>query len=188
MAVWLWENERMQSLAQSLFQSVFPATFGRLFPRFLRRSAVAVACLLLAACGTAPKAPEQRPLSPEAQEVVLFSLGLLNTGYRFGGKNPEAGLDCSGMVSYVYSQAAGLKVKGSAADIAKQGKAVPIEAARPGDLLFFNTQNKPHSHVAIYLGDGRFVHAPSSRGKVRVDTLGTRYYADRLEEARSYFE
>lgn len=176
----------MQSLAQSPSQSVSPATLSVF--SLLRHWLLLLSLLLLSACGTTPRAPEQRPLSPEAQEVVLFSLGLLNTGYRFGGKNPEAGLDCSGMVSYVYGQAAGLKVRGSAADIAKQGRAIPVEAARPGDLLFFNTQNKPYSHVAIYLGEGRFVHAPSSRGKVRVDTLGTRYYAERLEAARSYFD
>lgn len=173
----------MQSLAQSRFSSVARVTFQRLLACFLS--------LLLAACASAPPAPApraERPLSPDAQEVVLFSLGLLNTGYRFGGKNPEAGLDCSGMVSYVYAQAAGRKVRGSAADIAKQGKPVAVEAARPGDLLFFNTQNKPFSHVAIYLGEGRFVHAPSSRGKVRVDNLGNRYYAERLEAARSYFD
>lgn len=177
----------MQSLAQSRFSSVTRVTFQRLLLRLLSWFLP----LLLAACASTPPAPAprvERPLSPEAQEVVLFSLGLLNTGYRFGGKNPEAGLDCSGMVSYVYAQAAGRKVRGSAADIARQGKPITVEAARPGDLLFFNTQNKPFSHVAIYLGEGRFVHAPSSRGKVRVDNLTNRYYAERLEAARSYFD
>lgn len=141
----------------------------------------------LAACGSLP--PSSSPqISPQAQEVVLFSLGLLDTGYRFGGKNPEAGLDCSGMVSYIFGQAAGLKVSGSAADIAKRGKPVERTQLRPGDLVFFNTQGKPLSHVGIYLGEARFIHAPSSRGKVRVDRLDARYYAERFETARSYFQ
>ncbi len=155
-------------------------------PRFW----ILLLALGLAACGSLPPAPPSGPqvVSAQAQEVVLFSLGLLDTGYRFGGKNPEAGLDCSGMVSYIFGQAAGLKVSGSAADIARRGKPVAREQLRPGDLLFFNTLGRPLSHVAIYLGDSRFIHAPSSRGKVRVDRLDNRYYADRFETARGYFE
>jgi cell wall-associated NlpC family hydrolase len=153
-------------------------------------------CLVLAACGTlnvpsgsAPVAVESRAaISDRAREVVMFALGLIETGYRFGGKNPEAGLDCSGMVSYVFNNAAGIRLAGSAADIARQGR--PIEAAdlRPGDLVFFNTLNRPRSHVGIYIGNGRFVHAPSGQGKVRTDTLGQGWFAGRFEEARTYFD
>jgi cell wall-associated NlpC family hydrolase len=139
----------------------------------------------LSACGSLPPAG---PVSPQAQEVVLYSLSLLDTGYRFGGKNPEAGLDCSGMVSYIFGQAAGLKVAGSAADIARRGRQVAREQLRPGDLVFFNTLGRSLSHVGIYLGEGRFIHAPSSRGKVRVDRLDASYYAERFETARSYFD
>ena len=64
--------------------------------------------------------------NPKANDVVLFALGLIETGYRFGGKNPEAGLDCSGMVSYVFDQSVNLKLKGSAADIARRGRIVDI--------------------------------------------------------------
>ena len=148
--------------------------------------------LLLSACGTAPAGRDrisERPAASETgNEVVLYALGLLDTGYRFGGKNPEAGLDCSGMVSYVYRQAAGLSVNGSAADIARRGQAVQRQGLRPGDLIFFNTLNRPLSHVGIYIGDQRFVHAPSSNGKVRIDRLDNRYYAQRYEMARSYFD
>jgi cell wall-associated NlpC family hydrolase len=92
------------------------------------------------------------------------------------------------MVSYIYDQAAGLRVRGSAADIARNGRAVPREALRPGDLVFFNTRNAPFSHVGIYVGDARFVHAPSSNGRVRIDRLGDRYYAQRYEAARTFFD
>lgn len=149
------------------------------------RLAVLCLALLLTACsgGPSPRAP-----SAAGGEVALFALGLLDTGYRFGGKNPEAGVDCSGMVSYVYGQAAGLRLTGSAADMARRGAAVDLDDAAPGDLLFFNTLGRPRSHVAIYLGDRRFVHAPSSRGRVRIDSLDTAYFAERFEEARRYLD
>lgn len=124
---------------------------------------------------------------PRAHDVVMFALGLIDTGYRFGGKNPEAGLDCSGMVSYVFDKAAGLRLAGSAADIARLGKPVGEAGLRPGDLLFFNTRNRPYSHVGIYIGDGRFVHAPNSNGKVRAESLTRGWFATRFEVARTYF-
>jgi len=152
---------------------------------------------LLAACGspgTRPAAsPEtiaqaSRPVSEKGNEVVLYAMGLLDTGYRFGGKNPEAGLDCSGMVSYIYGQAAGLRVQGSAADIARSSRPIERNALRPGDLVFFNTLNRSLSHVGIYIGDTRFIHAPSSNGKVRIDRLSDAYYAQRYETARTFFD
>lgn len=118
----------------------------------------------------------------------MYAMSLIDTGYRFGGKNPAAGLDCSGMVSYVFSHAVGVKLQGSAADIARRGHAIPLAQLRPGDLVFFNTRNKPYSHVGIYIGDDRFAHAPSTGGKVRLDSLKKGWYAARFEEARTYFE
>ena len=127
-------------------------------------------------------------VAEKAQDVVLFALGLVETGYRFGGKNPDAGLDCSGMVSYVYDKAANLRLGGSAADIARKGRPVDVAQLRAGDLVFFNTQNRPYSHVGIYIGDGRFVHAPNSHGKVRTESLKSGWFAARFEEARTYLE
>lgn len=127
--------------------------------------------------------------TPEGREVVMFALGLIGTQYRFGGKNPEAGLDCSGMVGYIYGNATRLKISGSAADIAKKGRNVSSQNLRPGDLVFFNTLNRPRSHVGIYIGEGRFVHAPSSTsGQVRIDELNSSYFSSRFEEARTYFD
>lgn len=123
-----------------------------------------------------------------AHEVAMFALGLVDTGYRFGGKNPASGLDCSGMVSYVFAKAAGLKLGGSAADIAKHGQEISRDRLRPGDLVFFNTRNRPYSHVGIYIGNDRFVHAPNSNGRVRTDSLTSSWFATRFEEARTYFD
>jgi cell wall-associated NlpC family hydrolase len=126
--------------------------------------------------------------NPKSNDVALFALGLIETGYRFGGKNPEAGLDCSGMVSYVYQKAIDMRLAGSAADLARQGKPVAATQLRPGDLVFFNTRNRPRSHVGIYIGDDRFVHAPNSRGKVRTESLKSGWFAARFEEGRTYFD
>ena len=153
--------------------------------------------VLLSACGTAPR-PAQVEVPPPVRlpsaadtrgnELALYAVGLIDTGYRFGGKNPDAGLDCSGMVAYIFDRAAGLRVGGSAADIARQGKPIARDNLRPGDLVFFNTRNAPFSHVGIYIGDERFVHAPSTNGRVRIDQLNARYYAQRFEAARTYFD
>lgn len=167
----------------------------------LRCLALSVA-VLAAACSTVPPAPPMAaptPASvptpmlgdqttPRGLEIALYAFGLIDTGYRFGGKNPEAGLDCSGMVSYIYDRSAGLQLRGSAADIARRGRQIERGELRPGDLVFFNTRNQPFSHVGIYIGDERFVHAPSTNGKVRIDRLRNRYYAERFQAARTYFD
>lgn len=156
-----------------------------------------LSALLLAACGspgprssasTETIAQASRPVSEKGTEVVFYAMGLIDTGYRFGGKNPEAGLDCSGMVSYIYGQAAGLRVQGSAADIARNGKPIDRAELRPGDLVFFNTLNRSFSHVGIYIGETRFIHAPSTNGRVRIDRLSDSYYAQRFQAARTFFD
>ncbi len=168
----------------------------------LRRFACLSAVMLLAACSTVPEAPRHSTAAPQtpaparssyfafpdeqhAQEMVLFALGLLDTGYRFGGRNPEAGLDCSGMVAYVVENISGQRLPHNAAQIAERTRPIPVEALAPGDLVFFNTLKRRHSHMGIYIGDGRFVHAPSSRGKVRVERLDNRYFAQRIDGART---
>ncbi|MCA1323169.1 C40 family peptidase [Herbaspirillum sp. alder98] len=158
------------------------------------------AALLLVACGSNPVAPpierlpgaepSSQPALPATEagnEVAIYALSLIDTGYRFGGKNPSAGLDCSGMVSYIFGQAANYRISGSAADIARRGRQIDPAQLRAGDLVFFNTMNKPFSHVGIYLGDGRFVHAPSTNGRVHITRMDNPYFSRRFEMARSYF-
>lgn len=164
------------------------------------RQALPVALLLLtlAGCGSAPHISKgritvdtfqnERQASPAAQEVAMYALMLLRTGYRFGGKNPDAGLDCSGMVAYVYREAAGKPLTGNAASFAREGRETGFDQLRAGDLVFFNTLGRPFSHVGIYLGKGEFIHAPNSRGRVRVDKLTNRYWSERLEMARTLLD
>lgn len=155
----------------------------------LRAALLTVAVVLfVTACGAARLAPppDTPEIAAKRDNIIFFSLGLIDTGYRFGGKNPEAGLDCSGMVSYVFREAADLRVSGSAADIAKRGREIDKRDLRPGDLVFFNTLGRSFSHVGIYIGNGKFIHAPSSRGKVRIERMDNRYFAQRFEMARTY--
>jgi cell wall-associated NlpC family hydrolase len=121
-----------------------------------------------------------------AQEAAIYALALIGNHYRFGGRNPDSGVDCSGMVSWIYEQVAGLQLPHNAEQIASLSRPVAREALQPGDLVFFNTSGKPYSHVGIYAGDGRFVHAPSSRGKyVRTDTLDSGWFAQRVSGLRT---
>lgn len=121
----------------------------------------------------------------QSREMVLFALGLLDTGYRFGGRNPEAGLDCSGMVAWIVENISGKRLPHNAAQIAARTRPIEPAALQPGDLVFFNTRQRRHSHMGIYIGDGRFVHAPSSRGSVRVERLDRGYFAPRIDGART---
>ena len=157
-----------------------------------------LALAVLAGCSSVPRVSAPAPDAPagerqyfaldhaaQAEEMVLFALGLLDTGYRFGGRNPEAGLDCSGMVAYIVENISGRRLPHNAAQIAQRTRPIPVTSLRPGDLVFFNTRQQQHSHMGIYIGDGRFVHAPSSRGAVRVERLDNRYFAQRIDGART---
>lgn len=121
----------------------------------------------------------------QAGEVALYALGLLETGYRFGGRNPAAGLDCSGMVSWVVENISGKRLPHNAAQIAGLTRPIKLDELQSGDLIFFNTLQRPHSHMGIYIGEGRFIHAPSSRGKVRIEQLDNRYFASRIDGVRT---
>lgn len=126
-------------------------------------------------------APEQR------QEVVMTALGLMGSPYRYGGNHPASGFDCSGLVNYVFHTAAGAplpRTSGKQADVARR---VSRRQLREGDLVFFNTLGRPNSHVGIYIGDGRFVNAPSSGGHVRIDRLDNPYFSRRFDSARTLF-
>lgn len=112
-------------------------------------------------------------------------MSLLKTNYRFGGKTPERGLDCSGLVSYVYERALGLQVSGNSKSMSKMGRSVKKTELAAGDLVFFNTRGFSASHVGIYIGSGQFIHAENSRTGVKLNKLTDSYYAKRYEGART---
>lgn len=120
-------------------------------------------------------------LSPEALFVALAALG---TDYRRGGKAIATGFDCSGLVAHVYAQAYGLKLPHNARAQSERGMPVPVESLAIGDLVFYNTLGQPFSHVGIYVGDGRFLHAPKPGAVVRTESMRSSYWTKRFNGAR----
>ncbi len=112
----------------------------------------------------------------KAQEVLINALSLTGIRYRYGGKSPDTGFDCSGFVRYVFQQATNLTLPPTARAISQMGKKIAKDDLQPGDLVFFNTLKKTFSHVGIYIGNNRFIHSPSAGGVVRVDNLNTDYW------------
>ena len=165
----------------------------RTAPDHLRRHTVLLA-LVLGGCASvpapapAPAAQTLRPPQPERNDIALYAMGLLDTRYRWGGRGPATGFDCSGLVSHVFKEAVGLRVQGSSAELGQKVRPVPPEQLQPGDLVFFNTLGARHSHVGVYVGEGRFVHASNPRTGVRIDQLSNRYYAQRFEGAGSLLD
>jgi len=153
---------------------------------------------LLALCAGAParaaatgKAPDKSALSKptaalleKAQDVAIFALGLIGVDYHFGGETPASGVDCSGLVRYVFSQTTGISLPRTSAQMGKVGARVARVDLVPGDLVFFNTRHFVNSHVGIYLGDNRFVHAPSRGSEVRIASLDDAYWRKRFDGAR----
>ena len=119
-----------------------------------------------------------------ASSVALQALAYLGTPYRVGGLSPQTGFDCSGLVAYAYRQGAGVALPRNTFELSHLGQPVDRSALRPGDLVFYNTQQREYSHVGIYLGENRFIHAPSSGGDVRVESLRADYWARRYNGAR----
>ena len=115
---------------------------------------------------------------------VVQALEAVGIKYRYGGRSPETGFDCSGLIAHVFERAWGIALPASTAALRKVGTAVKAKELQPGDLVFYNTRNRPYSHVGIYLGEGRFVHAPRSGAHVRVESVETRYWRARFNGGR----
>lgn len=119
-----------------------------------------------------------------AQDLTAFALGLLGVDYRYGGTTPETGLDCSGLVRYVFQQVTGVTLPRTAKEMSRVGDQVARDALKPGDLVFFNTRQFAFSHVGIYLGDNRFIHSPSRGREVEVATFDKSFWQQRFNGAR----
>ncbi|MDD5328475.1 MAG: C40 family peptidase [Sulfuricella sp.] len=135
----------------------------------------------------APEMPRQGVLSSsigKAQDTLVYALSLVGVNYKFGGSSPETGLDCSGFVSHVFNQAAGLVLPHNARAISMFGQKIAISELQPGDLVFFNTMRHTYSHVGIYLGDNKFVHASVTGRGVEVVNMNESYWVKRFNGAR----
>ena len=129
----------------------------------------------------------ERPVArvlQSAQDLAIYALGLIGVDYRYGGNSPEHGLDCSGLVRYVFQEVVGVTLPRTAREMARLGGRVAPGDLKAGDLVFFNTRSSPFSHVGIYLGDDRFIHAPHRGGEVEIVTMSQRYWQQRYDGAR----
>lgn len=118
------------------------------------------------------------------EEISIQAMSLVGVPYRWGGNTPTSGFDCSGLVRYVIGRAADVNLPRTTADMSGRGVSIEPDQIAPGDLIFFNTTGRPHSHVGIYVGKLRFVNAPSTGGTVRLDYLTNPYWAKRFDGIR----
>jgi len=140
--------------------------------------------LIAAQASTAPVEPSGR-----VQTLIQRALALLGTPYRWGGTSPDGGFDCSGLVGYVFRSALGIELPRVSRDMANQGQPVTDRAALiAGDLVFFSRRGKRVDHVGIYVGEGRFLHAPRTGRDVQVDSLSVGYWSGKFMQARRVAE
>lgn len=135
---------------------------------------------------TAPSLKQDNDfLSARFGKIATVAKELIGTRYRFGGTSPKTGFDCSGFVSYVFKEGADIKLPRSSREMRTIGKAVDLKSLKPGDLIFFKINT---SHVGIYIGNNKFIHAPSTGRSVAVDNLMSSFFQDRVLGARRVIE
>jgi murein DD-endopeptidase len=140
---------------------------------------------MLAGCSSSPEFPAQttvRASNEVASKAIVYAKEMLGKPYMYAGDTPT-GFDCSGLVKYSYGRA-GISMPRDTRAQRRMSVLVSMRSLREGDLLFFDQEGKKTSHVGMYLGNGRFIHAPSSGGKVRTDSLHAEFWKKHLVEAR----
>jgi cell wall-associated NlpC family hydrolase len=120
----------------------------------------------------------------KSSELVIQAMGLLGVPYKRGGSSEEKGFDCSGFVRHMFEKSVGLVLPRRAEEQAKVTEEINRSDLKPGDLVFFNTMKRTFSHVGIYVGDGKFIHAPRPGKAVRVDDMREAYWQKRFNGAR----
>ncbi|MES2399774.1 MAG: C40 family peptidase [Pseudomonadota bacterium] len=172
----------------TLRSSVTSGTCGSCISRCAGRTGLVLALLLvlvglaiLSGCATAPNQPPYPPGPPrlsaeEASDVTIYAISLVGTPYRYGGNTPASGFDCSGLIGHVYKTRANIGSPRTVAALTSWGRQVASSEVRTGDLVVF-VQNGVATHAGIYVGENRFVHAPSTGGEVRLDRLTSVYWS-----------
>jgi cell wall-associated NlpC family hydrolase len=140
--------------------------------------------LLFSACSSLKNDVRAPDSSTEARNLASYARSLLGTPYKYGGNSPDTGFDCSGFVDHVFHHTLGIKLPRSSYEISHVGQAISTGNLRTGDLVFFNTLHRKFSHVGIYLGGDRFIHAPSSSGRVRTENMREAYWKTHYDGAR----
>ncbi len=147
---------------------------------FFIRGVLLIAIILFTGCASVPETDSAANYSP----MVSYAMSLQGTPYHYGKSSPQEGFDCSGFVQHVYKHQ-GIALPRTVQDMAQALNQVPKDDLHSGDLVFFNTNGKPFSHVGIYVSNDNFIHAPSQRtGKVLVSSLRNRYWGERFSCAR----
>ncbi len=132
---------------------------------------------------SAPQAPVARA-APGQSEMLFQVLSSIGVDYKYGGNSHATGFDCSGLVAHVYREGYGISLPRNTHGQSQAGSPVAPDEREPGDLVFYNTLNKPFSHVGIYLGEGRFIHAQRPGAAVRIESLKSSYWTKRWNGAR----
>lgn len=157
----------------------------------------AALAVLLQGCATAPPPAQgavrsrMTPSEPgisrlseeQARDATVYALGLVGTPYRYGGNTPESGFDCSGLIAHVYRHAAGVASPRSTSGLRDWGRDIPPQELRSGDLVLFGAASQV-THAGIFVGNDRFVHAPSTGGQVRLEHISAPYWSRRLLAVR----
>lgn len=184
-------------------QPVARFTLSIPLPQVARWALLFSAIALLAACASSPQRrqptyktshsaladlPPRAPSAAsagEANDILFRAIGLVGTPYRWGGNTPAGGFDCSGLIDYIYRTATGIKLPRTSHDMASMHarKVRKMTQLASGDLVFFDIGGAI-SHVGVYVGKGRFVHAPNSGGTVRLDDIDGPYWGDHFAYAR----
>lgn len=133
--------------------------------------------------------PETAPgkfqdLTTRASELAMRAMSMLGIRYKYGGTTPELGMDCSGLVRYLFKETWGADLPRTAEEISRLGRHVDAKNLQTGDLVFYKTLRHAFSHVGIYLGDNKFIHSPASGGEVRIESMDLGYWKKRFNGAR----
>ena len=126
----------------------------------------------------------KQTVGEKATDMLTQAMGLLGVPYRRGGSTEETGFDCSGFVRHLYEKSFGRLLPRRADEQARATETIERNDLKPGDLVFFNTMKRAFSHVGIYVGDGKFIHAPRTGKAIRVDDMREAYWQKRFNGAR----
>jgi cell wall-associated NlpC family hydrolase len=142
--------------------------------------------VLLTACGSSP-ARQDSARTGHMNDLVMYAISLAETPYQYGGSSERSGFDCSGYVGHVYREVLDIRLPRTTKALSAVGAPLSQRELRPGDLVFFNTQRRPFSHVGIYVGERKFVHSPKTGDRIRVENMELNYWKSRYNGARRVY-
>lgn len=174
----------MAMKGHSIFRKCCASAGTAVFLFAVTHAAFAQRVMVKSSDTSAPAMEQIHHFTHKATELAMTAMTLIGAHYKYGGNSPETGIDCSGLVRYVFKEAWGTTLPRTALEQSRLGESVSPEKLQPGDLVFYNTNRRNYSHVGIYLGDNKFIHAPSSGKTVRIDNMQLGYWKARFNGAR----